>query len=247
MFERYMENARRIIFFARYEASISNALSIAPEHILLGIIREDAKTLRDLLGEAFSPEALRCEMKQNALSTGRYPPLKALPLSISSKMVLAWAGKEADRFGSPGISTQHLLAGLLIQDSLAAKALASAGFTVGLLETMPQVSELDFALQVAKTKAVARSTRWIRRIFFSSAILFAFLFFQLSIKTLLSSQGPHDALFYTLSLSVPATFLIATGLIQRRRGVVTTRRTTACFVLLGVTLVSATAMILHIR
>src|SRR5687767_11633481 len=42
MFERYTERARRILFFARYEASEFGALSIEAEHILLGLLREDA-------------------------------------------------------------------------------------------------------------------------------------------------------------------------------------------------------------
>lgn len=34
MFERYTEKARRVIFFARYEASQLGDHSIGPEHIL---------------------------------------------------------------------------------------------------------------------------------------------------------------------------------------------------------------------
>ena len=43
MFERYTEKARRVIFFARYEASQFGAIQIEAEHILLGLIREDKK------------------------------------------------------------------------------------------------------------------------------------------------------------------------------------------------------------
>ena len=41
MFERYTEKARRVIFFARYEASQFGAQAIEAEHILLGLLRED--------------------------------------------------------------------------------------------------------------------------------------------------------------------------------------------------------------
>ena len=44
MFERYTEKARRVIFFARYEASQFGNPCIETEHLLLGLIRED-KTL----------------------------------------------------------------------------------------------------------------------------------------------------------------------------------------------------------
>jgi ATP-dependent Clp protease ATP-binding subunit ClpC len=40
MFERFTERARRVLFFARYEASQLGGLSIETEHLLLGLIRE---------------------------------------------------------------------------------------------------------------------------------------------------------------------------------------------------------------
>src|SRR5215470_4018676 len=41
VFERYTEKARRVIFFARYEASQTGSRHIETEHLLLGIFRED--------------------------------------------------------------------------------------------------------------------------------------------------------------------------------------------------------------
>lgn len=41
MFERYTEKARRVIFFARYEASQFGSPFIETEHLLLGLLRED--------------------------------------------------------------------------------------------------------------------------------------------------------------------------------------------------------------
>jgi ATP-dependent Clp protease ATP-binding subunit ClpA len=43
MFERYTEKARRVIFFARYEASQFGSPYIETEHMLLGILREDKR------------------------------------------------------------------------------------------------------------------------------------------------------------------------------------------------------------
>ncbi len=51
MFERYSDKARRVIFFARYEASQSGTPAIDTEHLLLGILRES----RDLLLSVASP------------------------------------------------------------------------------------------------------------------------------------------------------------------------------------------------
>jgi len=41
MFERYTEKARRVIFFARDEASNFGTPCIETEHLLLGLLRED--------------------------------------------------------------------------------------------------------------------------------------------------------------------------------------------------------------
>ena len=40
MFERYTERARRVLFFARYEASQLGSISIESEHLLLALVRE---------------------------------------------------------------------------------------------------------------------------------------------------------------------------------------------------------------
>ena len=57
MFERYTEKARRVIFFARYEASNYGSTEIDTEHLLLGILRETASVRKMLpLGAA---EAIR--------------------------------------------------------------------------------------------------------------------------------------------------------------------------------------------
>jgi ATP-dependent Clp protease ATP-binding subunit ClpC len=49
MFERYTEKARRVIFFARYEASQYGSPYIETEHLLLGSLREDKVLTNRLL------------------------------------------------------------------------------------------------------------------------------------------------------------------------------------------------------
>ena len=56
MFERYTEKARRVIFFARYEASRYGSPCIETEHLLLGLLREDASLRWRLLPNAGSGE-----------------------------------------------------------------------------------------------------------------------------------------------------------------------------------------------
>ena len=74
MFERYTEKARRVIFFARYEASQFGAPAIEPEHLLLGLMRED-KTLtgRFFPRAQITIESIRREIEGRTLLRERIP------------------------------------------------------------------------------------------------------------------------------------------------------------------------------
>ena len=63
MFERYTERARRILFFARYEASQLGSVSIETTHLLLGLIREgDNPATQVLNGLGVDPNRVRQEV-----------------------------------------------------------------------------------------------------------------------------------------------------------------------------------------
>jgi internalin A len=115
MFERYTERARRIIFFARYEASQFGSAVIEPEHLLLGFFREDKAAWRMLAGD----NVRRVEMElRDALSEplNRKKSTQKLgdyPLANSSKRVLTYAAEEADRFKSKVIDSVHLFIAVL--------------------------------------------------------------------------------------------------------------------------------------
>ena len=55
MFERYTEKARRVIFFARYEASQLGEALIEPHHLLLGVTREDKQMVTRLCKSKLPP------------------------------------------------------------------------------------------------------------------------------------------------------------------------------------------------
>src|SRR6266849_347681 len=56
MFERYTEKARRVIFFAHYEASQFGSPCIETEHLLLGLMREDKQLAARFLRSSASVE-----------------------------------------------------------------------------------------------------------------------------------------------------------------------------------------------
>lgn len=124
MFERYTEQARRVIFFARYEASQYGSPFIESEHLLLGLLRVD-KVIHRLLGPT-PVEVLRGEIEARTTKEAKTPTAVDLPLSNESKRTLAYAAEEADRLQDRHIGSEHLLLGLLREKgSLAAKLLGS--------------------------------------------------------------------------------------------------------------------------
>ncbi len=128
MFERYTEKARRVIFFARYEASQFGATAIEPEHLLLGLMREDKTLTKRLFPRAqVSIESVRREVEGRARLRERISTSELL-LAPETKRVLAHAHEESDRLQHRHIGTEHLLLGLLREDrSLAAEILYDAG------------------------------------------------------------------------------------------------------------------------
>jgi len=123
MFERYTEKARRVIFFARYEASHYGSQRIETEHLLLGLLREEKSV--NLWVPKAQPKIIR--QRINAATETRPPTLTSvdLPLSTEAKRVLVFAADEADRLANKDIGTEHLLLGLLDEDKCFAASLLS--------------------------------------------------------------------------------------------------------------------------
>ena len=129
MFERYTEKARRVIFFARYEASQFGAPAIEPEHLLLGLMREDKTlTARFLARAQASLESIRKEIEGRAPLREKISTSVELPLAPETKRVLQYAHEESDRLQHRHIGTEHLLLGLLREErSMAADILFERG------------------------------------------------------------------------------------------------------------------------
>jgi uncharacterized protein (TIGR02246 family) len=145
MFERYTEKARRVIFFARYEASQYGSPHIESEHLLLGLLREDRRLARQVLPSFPSGVGvLRREIDAEVKRGERISTSVEMPLSEECKRVLQFAAEEASTLHSKYIGTPHLLLGILREDRcLAARLLAKHGAVLGAVRE--KVAE--FALQ----------------------------------------------------------------------------------------------------
>ena len=130
MFERYTEKARRVIFFARYEALQYGSLVISPEHILLGLMRED-KTMSARFfpfRSGLTVDAIRRDVESRIVLREKMPQSAELHLAPETKRILAFAREESERLRSRTIGTEHLLLGLMREErSIAAEILFEQG------------------------------------------------------------------------------------------------------------------------
>ncbi len=143
MFERYTEQARRSIFFARYEASKSASQAIEPEHLLLGLLHDNGDLLVKLTASPDPAGALRKSVEDRA-----QPPRPKmstsveLPLATGTKDALTKALKESEALGHRHIGPEHFLLGLLADPgSLAAESLQTAGITAERIRNLIGVGE----------------------------------------------------------------------------------------------------------
>ncbi len=128
MFEKYTENARRVVFFARYEASQFGSPYIEPEHLLLGLLRQDKALTNRLLRSHASIETIRKQIEGRTAIREKVSTSVDLPLSNECKRVLAYAADEAERLSHKHIGAEHLLLGLLREEKcFAAEILHECG------------------------------------------------------------------------------------------------------------------------
>jgi len=126
VFERYTEKARRVVFYARYEASQYGSPYIETEHLLLGLLRENPEIVR--LMPSATDESIRNQINAHTTVRQHVSTSVDLPLSNEGKRVLAYSAEEAERLEHRHIGTEHLLLGLMREhDCFAAKILRERG------------------------------------------------------------------------------------------------------------------------
>lgn len=135
-FERYTENARRVIFFARSEAIWLSSLYIEPEHLLLSLLRENRAVVVRFLESEKAIESIQNEIANQATARERDATAKDLPWSMAADRALSRAEAEAESLGHKHVDsehilvglTEHLLSGSAREESLAEKLLWRYGF-----------------------------------------------------------------------------------------------------------------------
>jgi methylmalonyl-CoA/ethylmalonyl-CoA epimerase len=142
MFEKYTEAARRVIFYARYEASETRSDVIGAEHLLLGLLHDNAESLSRLLPPGMTVGEVRRRVAAAAAGREKLGVSVELPLSAEAKKALAFAHEEAELLSHRHIGPEHLALGLLrVEGSLAETILREHGVgLVGLREKLSGAS-----------------------------------------------------------------------------------------------------------
>src|SRR3989304_3677981 len=163
MFERYTEKARRVIFFARYEASQYGSPYIQSEHLLLGRLRrEDKARATPFLPAHGSLEPIRKQIEGRPTIRERVSTSVELPFSQEVKQVLLHAQEHAERMAHKHIGTEHLLLGLLSEEKcLAAEILQERGLRLSTVreELTRSQSEKMTAARSKETSLLAEFSR----------------------------------------------------------------------------------------
>src|SRR5947209_18218922 len=162
MFERYTEKARRVILFARYEASKFGSPYIETEHLLLGLLREDKALANRFLRSHAAIESIRKQIEAHTTVREKVSTSVDLPLSHECKRVLAYGAEEAERLSHKHIGTEHLLLGLLREEkSFAAEFVHERGWrrSAGREEIARSASEKTSASRPKESSLLAEFSR----------------------------------------------------------------------------------------
>lgn len=112
--ERFTQRARRVLSLAQEEAEDLQHQQIGPEHLLLGLIREEGGVAGRVLRElGLQEQRIRDLVKQ--LNKTKRSATSQLDLSAETKQVLDLTVDEARRLGHHYIGTEHLILGLMRQ------------------------------------------------------------------------------------------------------------------------------------
>ena len=124
MFERYTEQARRALFFARYEAFQRGSPEIETEHVLLALFRdEQSVTMRVFARARLSREDIGRLVDARTSQLASLSESSEVRFSQEAIRALRYAAQEADRLLHGHVGTEHLLLGLFRENRCTAASI----------------------------------------------------------------------------------------------------------------------------
>ena len=124
MFEKFSENARRVIFMARRHASVFGTENVTPELLLLGMLQENGQEVCRLIGCAAGVCEGLLKGTEEIIPRGN-------PVSLSEDMrvskdlgrVFRYAVQEISGVSPETVQPKHLLIGILREEGCKAAEL----------------------------------------------------------------------------------------------------------------------------
>jgi ATP-dependent Clp protease ATP-binding subunit ClpC len=116
VFERFTDQARRVVVLAQEESRLLGHNAIGPEHLLLGLVHEGQGTAgRALDAVGVTLDGVRAQVVRID-GRGESPPSGHIPFTPGAKKILELALREALQLGNNYIGTEHVLLGVLRED-----------------------------------------------------------------------------------------------------------------------------------
>lgn len=111
MFERYTDEARRVVVMAQEGARTLRHNYIGTEHLLLGLLDGDTPASRALNALNITTDRVKAEI-ETRIGPGRAVPSGHIPFTPRSKKALEQALREALQLGHAHIGPEHILLGV---------------------------------------------------------------------------------------------------------------------------------------
>ncbi|MBW7998188.1 MAG: ATP-dependent Clp protease ATP-binding subunit [Candidatus Glassbacteria bacterium] len=157
MNNKFTERVRKVLSLARDEAGRLHHDYIGSEHILLGLIREGEGVAAAVLNQiGLDLDTIRIKVEEMVKPGGSTLTIGDVPYTSVAKRVLEFSIEEARAMKHSYVGTEHLLLGLLREDSgMAAKVLSSLGINADIVrqETLKLLGGESFEASAAADDA----------------------------------------------------------------------------------------------
>ena len=116
VFDMFTDAAKRVVVHAQEEGTRLHHRRMGPEHLLLGLLREEEDlAARALGGLGVGYEAAEAEVLR-AIPARKRPVDDGLPFSRETRAALRYSFHASARHGHGHLGTEHLLLGVLYRD-----------------------------------------------------------------------------------------------------------------------------------
>lgn len=161
MFERFTDEARRVVVIAQEEARGLDHTQIGTEHLLLGLVRDQQSEVTGVL-EELGVDVQALEHAVHAVvGRGVDPSPSHLPFTRQAKESLELALRESLQLGHREIRPTHILLGLLREgDGVAVTVLTRQGVDLHEVRTIAKRPPEDGAPASRPRRGLRRWFRW---------------------------------------------------------------------------------------